>query len=196
MRKSYISELLNIILLGIIMILVFFRGCGGGGEISLTDTITTVSYVRDTVWHQLPQQKIYVPQKVIVRDIPANVDTAAVLLKYFSDTYYEETISDSNIDIRIKDTLNSNMISWRDVQYFWKKPTAIITNKITQVAPAKTKLFVGFMLGGNKETISMAAPQLLLLNKSDNGLMAGYNFIDKTYQAGVVWKINLRKRKR
>jgi hypothetical protein len=190
MNRSYLSELLNIVLLAVVLYLIFTRGCGKGGEVEYrTDTLTTVSYVHDTVWHQLPQKVIHTPAEIVYKEIPRNIDTVFIIKKYAASYFYDETISDSSIDINIKDTVSMNEITWRDVKYLWKKPVTVIENKITQVTPAKTKLWAGFNIGGNKNELSSFTPEIELTFPEGRAFSVGYNLQNKSAEVGVKWRV-------
>lgn len=191
MNRSYLSELLNVVLLAVVLFLIFTRGCGlkPGDTEYRTDTVTTVSYVHDTVWHTLPQKVIHTPAEIVYRDAPRNLDTVFIIRKYAASYFYDETISDSSIDINIKDTISMNEIMWRDVKYLWKKPVTVIENKIIQVPPAKTKVFIGFNIGGNKNELSSFTPELELTFYDRRAFSIGYNLQNKSAEVGLKWRV-------
>lgn len=189
-NRSYLSELLNIVLLVVVMYLIFTRGCGGGKNVVvLNDTVTSVSYIHDTVWHAPVVKTIHTPAEIVYRDVEKKLDTVFIIRKFAASYFYDEMISDSNIDIHVLDTISMNEIVWRDVKYLWKKPTTVIDNNVTQVTTAKAKLFAGINLGGNKESFSAITPEIELIFYDSRAFSVGYNFHNKSVELGVKWRV-------
>lgn len=193
MNRSYLSEFINIILIGIILFLWFTRGCGDGNSVEIkTDTITSVHYIHDTLWHQLPPRIIHTPVKIVYKEPEMYFDTASVIEKYYASMYYEEKWEDSIMDIRINDTISANEIVYRDVKYFRKTPTTVVTNLITPKETAKVKVFAGFNIGGNENELSSFTPELELIMYDKRAFSVGYNLQNKSVELGVKWKISFR----
>jgi len=193
MNKSFLKELLIVILVGII---IFQRACPGGHKSPCppADTVTTVSYVYDTLWHT-PEKLIIRPPVVIVeKEVPADVDTAAILQRFFNSYHYTEVWEDSNQQITILDSVSQNQITWRDVKYLWNKPLTVITkNIITPPAEQRAKVFLGGKIGGTKQELTAITPEIMFLSKKDHAYSIGYNLSAKSVELGALWKISFRK---
>ena len=189
MNRSYLSEFINIILIGLVLFLFFTRGCGDGkNTVVLSDTVTSVSYIHDTIIHEI-KVPVPVPVAYEVNEVPLNVDTAAILQAYYNGSVYEDTYSDTNIAIHLKESVAENKIQWREFKYEILRPTTVITNNITQVTTAKAKLFAGINLGGNKESFSAITPEIELIFYDRRAFSVGYNFQNKSVELGVKWRV-------
>lgn len=74
-------------------------------------------------------------------DVPLNVDTAAILQRYFNKYAYSQTFSDSSLKAFITDTISQNKIIARSFTYQWLKPVKI-ENKTENIYTAKKNLFL------------------------------------------------------
>lgn len=68
---------------------------------------------------------------IIYREVPADVDTAAILKDYFASKTYSRDYTDSNINITIADTVSKNALGHYTLSYQWKQPVSISTYKIS-----------------------------------------------------------------
>ncbi len=120
------------------------------GEVAPPDTVRVVDtvYLRDTI-----RSTAYIPQ-------PARIlhDTLRIALDgrihegHIARVYYEDTYRDSNITIRVLDTVELNRIRHRRIEYQWQRPLSIHTREtVTQYLPAPTKIrpVVGIWALGN-----------------------------------------------
>ena len=71
----------------------------------------------DTIHSAVPEPK------VIVREIPADVDTAAILADYFSEKYYRDTIIEyPYLRVELADVISHNALLDRTVAVDYRQP--------------------------------------------------------------------------
>ena len=96
-------------------------------------------YVHDTVTHFIPDTvPFYIIRKdtiIINHNIPAIVDTSAILADYYNFHYYSRdwydiNQSDTLIHIRLEDVISQNMPLDNNFSYRWFKPQTIINNTV------------------------------------------------------------------
>jgi len=188
----------------VLIVILFLQKCGGKNTIA--PSITTV---RDTVWIKKESTTTSKPQ--IVESIPFPVDHYTK--EYIADTNYNKLVlqyqalvgkflatniqKDSlRIDsigyIKITDTVSSNLVRARQINYKFKYP--IIKETITIIPPPKTQVFWGIGIQGNKQELNQFTTSFLLKNKKDQifGVQAGIspNGI-VNYGVSTFWKIKL-----
>ena len=100
-------------------------------------------YVYDTVYHEIPDSfPVYIIKKdtvIVNHNIPADVDTAAILVDYYSIHYYTRdwydiNQSDTLIHIRLEDAIMENMPIDNNFSYRYYKPTQVINNVVNNVS--------------------------------------------------------------
>lgn len=62
-------------------------------------------------------------------NIPAQIDTAAILKQYFTLTYHSDTIRDTNLVAVISDTIGYNRLLSRTFKYQITRPTTIVKKR-------------------------------------------------------------------
>ena len=189
----------------VLIVILFLQKCGGGNTI-YKPSITTV---RDTVWIKKESTINSKPQ--IIQSIPFPVNSYTK--EYIADTNYNKLVlqyqalvakflatniqKDSlRIDsigyIKITDTVSSNLVRARQINYKFKYP--IIKETITIIPPPKTQVFWGIGIQGNKQQLNQFTTSFLLKNKKDQvfGIQAGIspNGI-VNYGVSTFWKIKL-----
>lgn len=191
-----------IIILIMAAVILLQRACGGYGsdcpEISLKETKTDypdpvyVSIPRDP---EQPEPVIRWMEKEIEVQVPADVDTMAILTDYFRKFFYSDTINglDTGRHYRfsavINDSISQNRIFHRDFQFLDLKPVTVNTY---EVAKPRNKWFIGGQIGGNVDHIN-AGVSLLLLTKKDHAYAYTYQAISNTHNLTVYWKISFRR---
>lgn len=158
----------------------------------LEHTIDTV-YVDRTI--EVP---VYVPVQgeVIIREVPQDIDTTAILNDYYSEVVYNDEIQmDSLGTAYITDTISQNKILSRTARFEYTLPT--ITELTTVKALQVNKVFVGGSIGFNKVTfINNITADILLITKTDKAYGLGIGIdenIEPYIQGSILWKISLRK---
>ena len=122
--------------------------------------------IADTVYIPQPQ-----PVEIIHIQVPANIDTAAILQQYYTQNIYSRPIIDTELlKVNLTDTVYNNILL---------SSTATYTMRIPQY---RHDISIGALAGFN--TLS-----LLATYRYDRlGMSAGYDFINK----GIVFGVNYR----
>jgi len=201
MFKKYFTYIVILIL---IIVIAYLRGCDSSntGE---TININGTSYVVikrevDTVYQEVTQVE-YREGKTIYKEVPiyvnvpADVDTAAILNEYYSVNVYKDTLQlDSNLGyIAITDTITKNAVSGRiwnsDIKYKTIHETIIVTE------PPKNQYFLGIGGGVMQPNAVFLGPNLVLKTKKDHlySLNAGVSSnLGVFVQASANWKIQIK----
>ncbi len=165
-----------------------------------------LSKKRDTVWNtkvvKIPTYvPVPIPGKPEPTPIPADVDTVAILHKYYEKVSYSDVQKiDSVGTVTINDVVTQNRIYSRNLTFNYKLPT--ITETIIVKDPPKNKMFVG---GGinvdTQQIVNSVYGGVLFQSKTDKvfGINIGSSTTSdeiKPYVGGsVYWKIKLKKEK-
>jgi hypothetical protein len=158
------------------------------GQITKTDT----TYIYDTVYKSLAAKTLKIKDS-FPYEVPVNVDTAAILAKYYTQYNYEREFSDSNIDIKLFTSIQENRITKDSLKYKWKRPTTMIVNNILPDKKERSKVFIGGFVGGGKEELDMGV-SLAYLPKTDDFMYSySYDPFGGQHRLGVSWKIKLKK---
>lgn len=92
------------------------------------------TYVWDTVVHHITDLVPYyiVRTDTIIQtiEIPADVDTAAILRSFFSKYVYERKWEDTLIYVHLWDTITQNKSIGNEFTYKFKKPQTIVINNV------------------------------------------------------------------
>ena len=137
--------------------------------------------------------------------IPAIVDTAALLKDFFAKNIYKDTLHlpDSLGTVALIDTISKNKILGRTFNASVKQRTIKETTIVKELP--KTKVFYGLEGGFNKtDVVSHIGMGLILNTKSDKlynlGIGVANRVVDGTnggltpyINGGVYWKIKLKK---
>lgn len=124
---------LNTTLLVIIIILMLFILLKKHPE-----TKTETHYHYDTALVSVPIV-VNAPASSVPQTIPQDVDTAAILKKYFTIHYYRDTIRDSSLVAYIADSIGFNRLLHRSFSYRINRPTTVNTFQKEK----KIRLFIG-----------------------------------------------------
>lgn len=202
-------DLKTLLIIGLVVVILLMRACSGDGDSSKPETIRVnghkyevVDRKVDTVY--VPKDTIvYRPGKTIWKDkpvyleVPANVDTTAILKDYYSTIVYKDTLKlNENMGyVTVTDTVSKNSIVGRLWQARVNQKTIHETTIVKE--PARVQLYIGGTLGvDSKSPINFIGPTLMLKTKSDRvyTVSAGYG-LDHTVivQGGLLWKIKLHK---
>ena len=109
-----------------------FRPC----PVIESDTVyvydTTIRVIRDTVpWYIIRKDTV-----IVNHNIPAIVDTSAILADYYNFHYYSRdwyditSDNDTIIHINLEDVISQNMPLDNNFSYRWFKPQTIINNTV------------------------------------------------------------------
>lgn len=163
---------------------------GSKEYILLKNKVDTIWEVRDSlipVYRPVPGPRVEV-------EVPANVDTTAILKDYFSKNVYNDTIRlDSVGYVSVKDTISENFIYSREVYYNYEIPT-ITKTTIVKDKPVN-QVYAGF--GANINSSLYVGG--LLKNKQDRiyglnlGLSVNHTQVTPFIGGSIYWKLKLKK---
>lgn len=168
-------------------------------EIDTIDVIKTkvVTKKGEDIYHETIVEKEV--------QIPAVVDTMALLKDYYSKVLYKDVLvlPDSLGTVAVTDTISQNKILGRTFNANVKQRTIKETTIVKELP--KTKVFYGFEGGFNKQdVVSHIGAGVILNTKKDKlfhlGIGVANRVVDGTnggltpyINGGVYWKIRLRK---
>jgi len=208
------STIKNIVLIALIAIFVYQLK---SGKINIGKTIMVagkpyevIKEIHDTT--EVTKTKVVtkkgadiVHETIKEVQIPAVVDTAALLHDYFAKNIYKDTLRlpDSLGYVFLTDTITKNQILGRTFNA--KVKQRVITNTTIVKELPKTKVFYGIEGGFNKaDVVSHLGLGVLINTKSDKIYNLGIGVANRTtdgtngklsayINGGVYWKIRLRK---
>jgi len=166
-----------------------------------------LSSKRDTVW-ETKEVKVptYVPQlppnsQPIPMPIPKDVDTVAILQKYYSKNVYVDVQKIDEVGtVTISDTIAENKILSRQLLFNYKIPT--ITETIIVKDPPVNKMYIGGGVNVDQtDIVNSIYASTLFQTKSDRifginiGASTSENNSVKPYiGASIYWKIKFGKK--
>jgi len=212
------KKLLNLknIAIALLIVIVVFQQCGGNkkvtGEIVKVDgkkyelikhEIDTVEVVKTKVVTKKGEDIYHETIKEV--NIPAIVDTQALLQDYFAKNIYKDTLQlpDSLGIVSLIDTITQNKILGRTFNASVKQRVIKETTVVKELP--KTKLFYGFEGGFNKaDVVSHLGFGVLVNTKKDKMFHLGLGVANRTTDGtsgalspyiggGVYWKLKLKK---
>jgi hypothetical protein len=165
-------------------------------EILKNQRDTIIEYDTIKVPEYIPKVK-FVDREV---EVPADVDTVAILKDYYVKRYYEDTVkqypdSTGGNSVVVKDTITHNKIVSRQVDF--NVETITITDSIVVKEPLKTKVFIG--PGVNIGPTVGVNGTIVIKNSQDKAFfiqpglqnVPGTNDIKGYIGGGLLWKIDL-----
>lgn len=191
--KDYIKNITNLLLIAVVAILLFQRGCSTDSNPINTHTITEVVTKYDTI---NTVSKEYIPiwnTKVIhdTKTITEYIDTNVVIDDYYTQYHYQDTIKvDTFGYVIINDTIFKNKLQSRKVIQDIIIPTTTITNNTIE---NKREFYLG--LGSNvttKGNITFVGTDLLFKTKKKQIIRLGVGLdqeFNTTITAGLYWKL-------
>lgn len=195
--------------LGLIVVILLLRACNenndgikpeiikvNGKKYEVLDRkVDTVYIPKDTIVYR--SGKTIWKDKPVYIDVPANVDSSAVVRDYYSKIVYKDTLK-LNEDIgyiTVIDTVSQNKIVGRLWNTKLKQKTIHETTIVKELP--KMQMYIGGTVGfDSKSPINFIGPTLLMKTKSDKiyALSAGYGVGSTVViQGGILWKIRLKK---
>ncbi len=163
-----------------------------------------LSKTKDTVW--IPGDTIKVPYytpipgDIVYVPVPTDIDTTAILQRYFATRFYSDTVPlDSIGTVQIKDSISKNQIVSRSLIFNYSIPI------ITETIMIESKLVNKFYLGGginfdSSNFINSAYVSGLFKTKKDKifAVNIGSFYTDssiKPYIGGALyWRINFKRK--
>jgi len=150
----------------------FIRGCSGdGGKVSSVDTVTetTLSYdsskytlipkdtnlTPDREYFRLPTMYIDTGSTdTVVKKVPADVDTGAILADYFQYREYTEDFRDTNVSITANLGVWQNELDTFSLDYKILRPNKSTTKTITKTKTYDYKVWLGGSVNFNRVNAS------------------------------------------
>jgi hypothetical protein len=129
---KYILTLIIGILLGSIVTFLFIK------KDVETVTVTNTEIVYDTIPKIIKVPVIHTVTKVetefefVEVEIPANIDTTAVIIDYFTKYVSYRKWEDENLRVSIRDSIYKNSLESGDLEYTILRPTTINTTTVVQ----------------------------------------------------------------
>lgn len=189
-----ITSFQNIAIILLIALLFLQRECSRPEPQQPVNTVTIEKYY-DTTRYITQLAVPYPVEKIIHVEIPANVDTSAILREFFSRNVYHRVLKDDTLAfIALQDTVSRNSLGRSSLIYSNRRPTQIITN-MTILADPVNKVFVGPAIGGNLEGDFILGASALLVTRRDNAYQLTIDPFNKGLITTAYWKIKLRKQK-
>jgi hypothetical protein len=182
------------IIIGLLIINIFLEQCcgpdfSGRGEGRDTVLIKT-ERIYDSTKHWFP---VFQPAAVdsFIKEVPSNVDTAAILRLFFTEKDYQDQFRDSNIVIDYKAKVYMNAL--KDFVPSYRILRAKEERKYI-LEEHKVKVFGGPEIGVDRSGRFYAGPQLMLMNKKENLYTVDFDLINHGVMIGVLWKVRLRNK--
>ena len=188
-----------IVILGLILIILYQEGCFGKKKAGDTLRINgkdyeVIKHEIDTFYETKTETRYRKGQDIVhevevVKEIPANVDTASILKDYYARIFYSDTfrLKDTLGYIAVNDTISKNRIAGRKFNSSINVPTIKETLYLKEL---NNNFFIGpsFQLGSSPSI----GGDVHLKTKKDVlfGAGLGLNFNATPYIRGSIsWKI-------
>jgi hypothetical protein len=172
----------------ILLLLTIFlqRECHRCPEVAQTTTDTIV--IRDTTIVHLPPITPK-PGRIEYVQLPAIIDTAAIIRDYFARRFGEDTLIDTrDLFLSLKWEVQENKPTYFQPTIINRKPTTIITHTLKP----RTQYYAGFATSGNQHRLGLS-PTIAINTKQQNFYTLSFDIINKEAAVGMLWKINLKK---
>ena len=180
--KQYIIPIL--IILVVVGIYVDFRG-----KYRPSDTIIQ----SDTIVVNLPPITFDFPPSEgikVYNQLPTITDSAQIARDYYATVSYNDSIIGDSVSLWLSEVVSQNVIQSRKMTYKLNIPVSTTITNIHE--DSRRKLLIGGMVGyGADRSLDLTA-QVGYMDKRDRVLMGGYNFVDKSYNVGIMWTVKLR----
>ena len=192
------KNLKNLLIVLLIVIILLLRQCGGKsipGKDRIITKIKTVVEI-DTITVFVPN---YIPKwhdRIIPGDtVYKDIDTSAILEDYFAIYYYSDTIEDDSVKIIINDSISTNKIANRNLQYEILYPVKTIA--ITEEHYLnKREFYVGPHIGASVNALKYINVEVLFRSKKGTALSLGIG-VDQKFQPqlqfGLYWKLRKKQ---
>jgi hypothetical protein len=183
---------------GFILFLVMFLqdcGCGKCPQYQNQQTVVTQK-VYDSVPKIVPVKSIVTKLDSFIVEVPAVVDTNAILQKYFNQYFYSHAFNDSTIKATIYDTVSQNKITGISFKYQLLKPTEIITviNNPVQVAKPSRNISAGIFLAADTKGANAGfGAQITFKTAKQTMYDARYDLLQKRIELGASYILSFKK---
>lgn len=167
------------------------RSCGSQQKpafANYTNAGSTVEHIYDTIPHVFVRDSL-IPGQSFTLEIPASIDTAAIISAYFQAHTYQDTITDSNLVAIHGFTIAQNQLKSYTFNYRLLNPVQTIITT-TLIAPPKPRdFFLGMNAGYfiNNQKIGIGPHVFLTHKRRAYGL--GYDLVNKNVQLNFLIKL-------
>lgn len=176
----------------------YFRGCFtksstsivniGGKKYEVLISKTDTEYIKRTETKYVKGADIYHDTTIYV-EIPARVDTSAILLEYYAKNVFTDTFNIHYGKFVIRDTIQFNKVLGRS--YYADFLVPVITN--TQIVKERPRIqvFAGLGMGVYNKSISEISVHLFLKTKKDFLYGVGAGVFDNkiNYKFNILMKL-------
>ena len=173
-----------IIIFALLAYIMIERGCRREPPPQEPIVIHTTNTVYDstTIIKVLPAPE---PQ-IIYKEVPIDVDTAAILREhYFIRIYNRTLVDDTNLFISLTDTVWQNKLFSGGIEYKIRRPVEIInTTTVFPLPPPRNEFYLGTTIGGSQDMFRLSI-DATLLTKRNVYYRASYDVLGKGYYVGV-----------
>lgn len=176
----------------------YFRGCFSetspkiikvdGKKYEVVVSKTDTHYIKETRTKYVKGADIFHDTTIYV-EVPAKVDTSAILLNYYAKNVFTNTFDIKYGSFVITDTVQFNRIVGRS--YYADLLIPVITNtKIVKEAPS-VQVFAGLGTGVYNKTISEVSAHLFLKTKKNTLFGVGAGVFDNkiNYKFNILMKL-------
>lgn len=212
MKKFLNIKNILIVILCIVLLFQYIKGCNTKKEDKPEETIKIDGKKYDVIKKETDTfylEKIKVVKKAgkdiyhdttIYVSIPQEVDTIKILSQYYAKNVFTDTLqlNDNLGFVSVVDTVKENRIHHRT--FVSKVKEKIIEQKIYLKEPPKSQLYFGFEgIFDKAEIFRGAGTGVIYKTKSDKlykaniGVLNLHHDLSPYINAGVYWKIKLRK---
>ena len=172
-------------LLGYIMI---ERGC----RRDLPPQEPVVIHTTETVYDSTTIVKVLpAPEpKIIYKEVPIDVDTAAILREHYLLRVYGRTlVDDKDLFVSLTDTVWQNKLFGGEIEYKIRRPMEIInTTTVFPSPPLLNEFYIGTTIGGSVGAFRLSVDATYLTKKKVY-YRASYDVLGKGYYVGVGIKV-------
>lgn len=169
-KDIYISFILQV--LYAVAVIVYFKNCAQEKPTHTIEKSTVVIYDSTKKTIQVAAAPSLVYTQTV--NVPANVDTAAILQMYFAVNTFTQQIQDSSLRAFIGDTVSQNKIKGRSFSYQLLKPIKTIESTTITLQPEKKRqVFIGGFVDYTAPKFDFG-PKLSFKTKKD--VLIGYEY--------------------
>lgn len=170
-----------IILVAILTIVGIYIDLRRSGVLNFSSSYSS----RDTVIVNLPQQTYNFPPgqpiNIINQQMPAKIDTGAILKAFFSEVTYLDSLDNDTVKIVLKEIIGQNAVRSRELTWKLKRPLTTTVNNY--IAPPR-RLMVGAMISGKND--ASASGIIAWKNRREQVYFGAYDPFQKRYSIGAI----------
>jgi hypothetical protein len=191
--KSIFKNLQTILIIALVIIIILLRNCKGNIEIPKPEIKIVKTTVVDTFKIEIPKyipkwKTKWLPSDTVYKD----VDTTAILADYFATYYYEDSLINDSIEIRLKDSISQNKITTRSLSCKLLYPTTTIFKTITEKLNQR-EFYIGPKVYSTTKQLQYVGLESIYRSKKRTAFSLGIG-INNNFEIqggiGFYWKLN------